>query len=437
MSAGKKKDLKEFNLPPQSRTAVNASAKGAMPAQPFNGGMTPGQSGKWEDLGGPTVDNYTPFNAKLDTERGVKTVRDVVNSSSHGGMEKPEPFNSGLLAQQGDSPASSKGKKGMMAQPFKGGMTPKGKMGMKMEEEEFDDESVLEDDYEYEEGEEDLSEDEEISEMEMLRRKRMRSKSMAENVASSIDFDTADIDYDFSEDIQALLFGEEFSEEFAEKAATIFEAAVRAKIDSLIPQISAAYEAELIESLDAIQDELVERVDSYLEYASQEWINENALQIEVGLKSELTESFMTDLKDLFEAHYVNMPEEKYDVLEQMVEKLDEMEDRLNSQIEKNIYLSQQLAESTANGIFSEVTEGLALSQREKLASLAEGVEFDGEESYRDKLETLKENYFSNNRVLKESQFEENYTAMTAESYQTLTESGSMQAYMRAIDKFSN
>ena len=151
--------------------------------------------------------------------------------------------------------------------------------------------------------------------------------------------------------------------------------------------------AKLVEEVDAIRGSITERIDSYLEYVADEWVQENQLAVESGLKAEMTESFLSGMKKLFEDHYVSIPEDKYDVLENMVEKLDDMETKLNEQIEKNITLNKRLAESVAQEIFSEVSEGLALSQKEKLASLAESVEFESDAEYREKLETLKESYY--------------------------------------------
>lgn len=195
------------------------------------------------------------------------------------------------------------------------------------------------------------------------------------------------------EDVAALFSGEELSEEFQEKAKTVFEAALHARVEEVKAQIQENYEATIAEELEGIKGQLAEKVESYLEYVAQEWIEENALQIEHGLKTEMTESFLHGMKSLFEDHYVSIPEDKYDVVENMVEKLDDMETKLNEQIERNIQLNRRLGETTAEGIFAEVSEGLALTQKEKLASLAEGVEFEGEESYRDKLATLRESYF--------------------------------------------
>ena len=141
---------------------------------------------------------------------------------------------------------------------------------------------------------------------------------------------------------------------------------------------------------------MTERVDSYLEYVADEWIKENALVVEQGLKTEMTESFLAGMKSLFEDHYVSIPEDRYDVIESMVNKLDEMETKLNEQIERNIALNRRLAESVADGILDEISEGLALSQKEKLASLSESVEFNSEADYREKLVTLREAYFPKN-----------------------------------------
>ena len=200
---------------------------------------------------------------------------------------------------------------------------------------------------------------------------------------------------DIEEDVNALLGGEELSEEFKAKAKTIFEAAVKSRVAEARAEIEASHAEKLEEEVNAAKEALSERVDNYLEYVSDEWFTENQLAVEQGLKTDLTESFLGGMKSLFEEHYVSIPEDKYDVLESMVEKLDDMETKLNEQIEKNIQLNSRLAESVADGILESVSDGLASTQKEKLASLAEGVEFVGEEAYREKLETLKESYFSN------------------------------------------
>ena len=234
-------------------------------------------------------------------------------------------------------------------------------------------------------------------------------------------------EYDIEEDMNALFSGEELTEEFQEKAKTIFEAAISAKVAQVAAEMEAKNEERIVEEIETVKSALVERVDSYLEYVADEWLQENELAVEHGLKSEMTESFLSGMKELFEAHYVSIPEDKYDVVESMVNKLDEMETKLNEQIERNVSLNHRLAESVADGIVSEVAEGLALSQKEKLAQLAESVEFESEESYREKLVTLKESYFGQ-KVQKETS-EKVLNEEAAPDY-----SGTMAQYMSILNQ---
>ena len=231
------------------------------------------------------------------------------------------------------------------------------------------------------------------------------------------------------EDLTALLSGEELSEEFQEKAKLIFEAAIASKVAESVKQIEEKYEEKLVEELSTYKDELVERVDSYLEYVSEEWVQENRIEIEKGLKSEMTESFLAGMRGLFEEHYVSIPEDKYDVVENMVEKLDEMESRLNEQIEKNITLNQRLGESVADNIIADVCEGLAQTQKEKMLSLAEGVEFESEEKYRESLKTLKESYFPAKSITEETETPQMISEEAAAEAPT---GSSMEAYLKAL-----
>ena len=247
----------------------------------------------------------------------------------------------------------------------------------------------------------------------------------------STETEAVDLNAAIEEDVNALLSGEDLSEEFKEKAKTIFEASINAKITDIENQLNEEYAKALTEQVEEIKVELTERTDAYLEYVAQEWMEENALQVENGIKTEMTESFMEGMKKLFEEHYVTLPEDKYDVLENMVDKLDEMETKLNEQIEKNVTLNQRLGESTAQTIFNNVAEGLAVSQKEKLQSLAESVEFESEESYRGKIETLKESYFGQKK-----------TTTTTSAPQELKEeaahvepaTGAMAAYLDALGR---
>jgi len=239
--------------------------------------------------------------------------------------------------------------------------------------------------------------------------------------------------FDIEEDVQALFEGEELSEEFQDKARTIFEAAVRTKVSEMQASLTEAYQEALVEEVVAIKEELTERLDSYLEYVADEWFQENALAVEAGLKSEITESFLDGMKSLFEDHYVTIPEDRYDVLESMVDKLDEMESKLNEQIERNVALNRRLAESTADVVFAEVTEGLAYSQKDKLATLAGNVEFESEADYREKLVTLRNSYFpvtSGTQSISENLSEE------VSTNEVISEEVSpmMQAYLQTLSR---
>jgi len=234
---------------------------------------------------------------------------------------------------------------------------------------------------------------------------------------------------DLTQDVQALLEGEELSDEFKDKATTVFEAVVKSRIAEAKEAMSAQYDKNLIEEVESIKKELTERIDSYLEYVSNEWFTENTLQLESGIRGELSESFMTGLKNLFEEHYVNIPDEKYDVLEAMVEKLDDMETKLNEQIESNVSLTKRLATSVSDNILDEVCEGLALSQKEKIANLAEGVEFESEVQYREKLSTLRETYFAPKKP------EANSQEVISEDAPVEEHTPAMESYIQALTKY--
>ena len=275
-----------------------------------------------------------------------------------------------------------------------------------------------------------MKEEEEVSSEETIEEEEVSTEDV---VAEEETTEEVVAEYDVEEDVNALLGGEELSEEFKEKAKTIFEAAINAKVAGIKEELEAQYEEKLAEEIESAKESLAERVDSYLEYVSDEWFEENALAVEAGIKSEMTESFLEGMKSLFEEHYVSIPEDKYDVLESMVEKLDDMETKLNEQIEKNITLNGRLSEATADSILDQVSEGLAQTQKEKLASLSESVEFESEDQYRDKLETLKESYFASKKessAAKTETLSEGVDHAGSESY-----SDSMAAYLRTLGSF--
>ena len=372
MSVGSKLDKME-------NIEENVVTKGAKPADPM-----PKMSGaSVEDLGGPTPENYKPDDdsAKLKTPGGtLKQVKDIVT---------------------------------------KGAKPAEGAKGMKEEETEVEGEVVAENEQTTEDvvSEEETTTDEVVTEEE-----------------TTEDEVVAEDKIDVEEDLNALIAGEELSEEFQEKARTIFEAAIRTKVTEMTESIKAQYEETLVEEVKAIKEELQDRLDSYLEYVADEWVSENELAIEHGLKTEMTESFLEGMKKLFEDHYVTIPEEKYDVIESMVDKLDEMESKLNEQIDKNVALNKRLAESTADVIFAEVTEGLAQTQRDKLATLAENVEFESENGYREKLETLKESYFPSNTSTPNSKSENLTEESEATDYQSKSVSSVMERYLQTMTR---
>ena len=324
----------------QTKTAVTANATPGDAAMPTAGsnasGVTvAGNSAQVEDLGGPTPQNYKPDDdsAKLkEPGSTLKQVADVITKNA----AKADPMPTGNATP------------GTLSQG---------------------------DEVEIEDSQEVVSED--------------QSEEATEEAI-------VDESINIEDDVNALLGGEELSEEFKERAKTIFEAALNSKIKEIQETLEIQYEQKLNEEKEELKVSLQERVDSYLEYVAEEWMTENQLAIEHGLKTEMTESFLSGMKGLFEEHYVTIPEDKYDVLESMVDKLDEMESKLNEQIDKNVALNRRLAESVADVIFAEVTEGLALSQKDKLAKLAENVEFDSEDTYREKLVNLRESYFPSN-----------------------------------------
>ena len=373
MSRGKK--LQEMEVKTQqSKSAVNANAKPGDPMPKLSTGGTPPT---YEDLGGPTPENYKPDDdsAKIKEPGGtLKQVKDVVNKGS-----KP-------------------------AEPMKS-------KGYKMEEEEV----------ELEDQQEVVAEDETSAETDEV-------VAEEEDAITEEEVETYDID----DDVNALLGGEELSEEFKAKAKTIFETALKTKVAEVRKLLEQQYAEKLGEEIIEAKEALSERVDSYLEYVADEWFTENQLAVENGLKEELTQSFLGGMKSLFEEHYVQIPEDKYDVLESMVEKLDDMESKLNEHIEKNINLNKRLAESVADGILDEVSEGLASTQKEKLASLAESVEFESENNYREKLETLKQSYFAqkSSPTVKTETLSEGLDA-TPEST-----TGSMAAYLKTLQSFN-
>ena len=404
MSRGK--NLQEMEVgTTQSKTAVNANAK---PAEAMPKLTTGGTPATYEDLGGPTPENYkTDDDSAKFKEPGasLSQVKDVITKNAKSGV-KP------------------------------GDVQPGAKLTNVPEEVEADESEEKEVVAEQEVSTEETVEEETVAEEEAPSKLREKMKeaieaSDSEEVVAESQEEEAE-ELDVSDDINALVAGEELSEEFQEKAKTIFEAAINSKVAKIEEALEADHIKALTEEVAEFKNELTERVDSYLEYVASEWMQENQLAVDQGLKGELSESFMTGLKGLFEEHYVSVPEDKYDVLESMVNKLDEMEEKLNEQIDKNVSLNKRLAESTSDGILSEVSEGLAVTQKDKLASLAESVEFETENDYREKLITLRNSYFPTKQVA--SAQSDGSDFITEENAPEVQATGSMANYLSTLQR---
>lgn len=200
-------------------------------------------------------------------------------------------------------------------------------------------------------------------------------------------------DLNVSEDITAIFGGEDLSEEFVTKATTVFEAAVVSKVNEILENITIDMEAELESEKEDIIEQMTEKLDDYLEYVAEEWMKENELAVEQGIRAEIVENFMVGLRNLFTENYIDIPEEKVDLVDELAQKVVELEDAVNEEMERNIQLRKQLEESAKTSVFESVSDDLTESQVEKLKSLSEGVEFETAEDYQDKLETIKESYF--------------------------------------------
>ena len=263
---------------------------------------------------------------------------------------------------------------------------------------------------------------------EMAHGKEKKDKAKSEAVENRLK------SIDVSEHVNALVDGEgDLSEEFKSKAATIFEAAVKSKVRSEVERMEDEYKTELEENITATKDELTEKVDTYLNYVVEEWMKENELAIERGLKGEIAEDFISGLKQLFEDHYVDVPDEKYDVLEAQSEKISELEGRINEMMEEQIQSKSENAELVKEQVMSEVSSDLADTEVEKFKGLVEDVDFSNAASYREKLETLKESYFpavTPTTLTEEDTFDDVETGHA----QDIDTSDSMAAYMSAIGR---
>ena len=243
-----------------------------------------------------------------------------------------------------------------------------------------------------------------------------------------------EVEIDLSDDVKALVSSDaDLSEEFKEKAATIFETAVKTRIKEQTKIIEAQFEEKLASETETVKEAMVEKVDSYLNYVVEEWMKENELAVERGIRTEIAEDFITGLKGLFKEHYIDVPEEKYNVLDDLTGQVKDLESKLNEQIEKNVNLSKDVSESKRESLVVSVSEDLADTEKEKFASMAENVEYDSAEKFQEKLETIKESYFPKTKIEEATSNDEVDSVAANLSVDTGT-SDAMAAYTAAISK---
>jgi hypothetical protein len=290
------------------------------------------------------------------------------------------------------------------------------KKSVKSEEDDAEDDD---DDEDGDDDDDDDDEEEEAAEGKKLYASKDKEKKMKEEVELTVDV---------AEDVDALLSGSdaELSEEFKEKAQTIFEAAVKAKVAEQLDAINEAAQADFDAKLEEARGELAEKVDGYLNYVVEEWVKENALAIERGIRTEIAEEFMNGLKNLFVENYIDVPEEKADLVDELATKSDDLEAKLNEEFEKNVAMKKELDAIKAENALTEAVVGLTDTQADKVKALAEGVEFETIDQYREKLETIKESYFPKVRATG-AEKEDSVDAPQAESL-----SESMSVYARTL-----
>jgi hypothetical protein len=252
-----------------------------------------------------------------------------------------------------------------------------------------------------------------------------------EEIAETTD---SELEIDLSADVKALVSSDaDLSEEFKDKAAMIFETAVKTRIQEQTKILEARYEEKLSVETETVKEAMVEKVDSYLNYVVEEWMKENELAVERGIRTEIAEDFITGLKDLFKEHYIDVPEEKYNVLDDLTTQNKKLEDKLNEQIAKNVDLTKEVSESAKAKAIDEVSTDLADTEKEKFEKMAENVEYDGADKFREKLETIKESYFPKSKIAETTSKDEvDAVAANAPSDFTRGKSDMMAAYTAAI-----
>ena len=392
------KTLVEAGKEVMEATAPDAPKKNAVPAEP-----SPLKNDA-EDLGAPVV---KPTDSNPDATKKVKEVSGQAPQKSEGApdpMQKMDSKHPGKAMEAKETDKDSEDKE------IKEGEMP---AGLKKYLDKKDDAKK--------ESKEDDKEKEEVKETSDAEKKDEKVKEEKEDKK----------EIDVKEHVDALVAGDDsLSEEFKTKAATVFEAAIKSKVKEIAEEMQADYDKKLTEETSKSKDELVEKVDSYLAYVVEEWMKENELALERGIKGEIAEDFISGLKKLFEDHYIDVPDEKYNVLEDQSSKIEELEKKLNESIEKNVELSKENGEHKRQNIIDEASEDLADTQKEKFGKLAEEIDYKNEEDFTAKVKTIKESYFGKKEST--SEIDDVAAESNAEQPQDLT--NAMAAYSAAISK---
>jgi len=395
------KTLVEAGKEVMEATAPDAPKKNAVPAEP-----SPLKNDA-EDLGAPVV---KPTDSNPDATKKVKEVSGQAPQKSEGApdpMQKMDSKHPGKAMEAKETDKDSEDKE------IKEGEMP---AGLKKYLDKKDDKKESMDD----------------KEKEKVNASYKKEESDAEKKDEKVKEEKEDKkEIDVKEHVDALVAGDDsLSEEFKQKAATVFEAAIKSKVKEIAEEMQADYDKKLTEETSKSKDELVEKVDSYLAYVVEEWMKENELALERGIKGEIAEDFISGLKKLFEDHYIDVPDEKYNVLEDQSSKIEELEKKLNESIEKNVELSKENGEHKRQNIIDEASEDLADTQKEKFNKLAEEVEYSNEEDFKTKVATIKESYFGKKEST--SEIDDVAAESNAEQPQDLT--NAMAAYSAAISK---
>ena len=395
---------------------ADAPKKGATAAEPMKKKPTDGATGE-EEIGGSTPD-------KVDPPKGQDAAgKEVSGDAQQKGEGKPDKMPKAKEAGKNAPLAASHVPEGEKEISEMG--HEKNEMEMPKTKAEMQDKMIK------------AMKSMKKGEMENMYASYMNGKENMDKEESAEDKEKAEAvekrvkDINVKEHVDALMNGEgDLSEEFKRKAATVFEAAVKSKVREEVERLEEDYRKDLDENMNKTQTELTEKVDNYLNYVVEEWTKENELAIERGLKGEIAEDFISGLKQLFEDHYIDVPDEKYDVLEAQSQKISELEAKLNEEVEKNIGFKNNNAKLVREQVISQCTGDLTEVEIEKFKSLTEDVDFTDEDSFRSKLDTLKESYFPKNKPV----VTETTNDVETGNAQDIDTSSSMGAYMSAIGK---